>query len=908
MNNDFKFDQKKTIFLIDGSTFLYRAYYSMRPLHTSKGIAVQAVYNFCRMIKKLMNTFSPEYMVLAWDSKGKTERHEIYQEYKAGRQAPPSDLFTQKELIVEFSNLINLAQFGISGVEADDIINSLTQDYKNKGFTVIIVASDKDLYQLIDSNVFVYDPFKEELTDSSKFEQKMGFNIEKLPFYFAILGDTSDNIPGVKGIGKTGAMQLVNQFSSIDDMYNNINKITKEKLKNLLLESKDKAYLSYNLFLPRYHKIDLTDQQVKFHSDNWINARSLFEELEFKSLLKELEIEIQPDQTKPFFAEEKGYKFKAIITIEDLNKLVSYLKEKKFFALDTETDGLDPLRAKLIGFSICAEKGLSFYIPVEHNPQVVETQLAKDEIIKIIKPILEDQNIKKFLHNAKFDQLVFFNNGINLNGISFDSMIAASLIVEDWQRIALKYLSQYYLNERMLTFEEVVKNNKLKDFSYVPLDIAVNYAAGDAHQTFALKKILEDKLKELNLIKVYNQIELPLSEILFKMEAEGITLDHEVLHEIDLRLTENIKQIENDIQDLVGIEGPFNLNSPKQIEDLLFNRLKLPPQKKSAKGTGYSTDQTVLEELALLHPVPQLILKYRELYKLKSTYVDALPNFINQKTGKIHTTFSQVTTATGRLSSFNPNLQNIPTNGSGYEIRASFKPDSGSLFLSADYSQIELRVLAFLSQDQNLIDSFLQRKDIHTTTASYLFDVPLDKVTTSQRQIGKRINFSIMYGMTPFGLSKDLKIPFKEAKTYIDKYFMQYPGVSSWMEKTIQYAKENGYVETFFGRRRFIPGINEKNRTLYELSRRLAINTPAQGTAAEIMKLGMINLTKAFEEHKMGAKILLQIHDELIISVPKEKLTEVEKLTKAILESVLMTNVPLVVTTRSGQNWQEITK
>lgn len=902
------FDPKKTIFLIDGSNFLYRAYYSMRPLFTAKGVAVQAVYNFCRMIKKVINTFEPENMVLTWDSKGKTERHELFQDYKAGRQAPPSDLFTQKDLIIEFSNLIELAQSQMTGVEADDIINSLTQDYKNKGFTVVIIASDKDLYQLIDKDVFVYDPFKEELTDVAKFEQKMEFAVGKLPFYFALLGDTSDNIPGVKGIGKTGATQLVNQFASMDDMYNNLDKISREKLRNLLQESKDKAYLSLNLFLPRYHKIELTEQQVKFHPNNWINARPLFEELEFKSLLKELEVVIQPDENSPFFADEKGYKFKGIVNKSELDELCLYLKEKKVFAVDTETDGLDPLRANMIGFSVCAEKGLAYYIPVAHNKTAIENQIPKEEIIATIKPIFEDQSIKKYLHNAKFDQLVFYQAGINLKGVSFDTMIAANLIVEDWQRIALKYLSQYYLSERMYTFEEVVKNKKLKDFSYVPLAEAVNYAAADAHQTFVLKEILDNKLKELNLVKVFSQVEMPLSDILFKMEAEGIYIDLEILKDIDLRLTESIRQIENEIQDVVKSEQPLNLNSPKQIEDLLFNKLKLPPQKKSAKRTGYSTDQTVLEELALMHPVPQLLLKYRELYKLKSTYVDALPGYVNPTTKKVHTTFSLTSTATGRLSSFNPNLQNIPTDGSGYEIRSIFKPEAGHIFLSADYSQIELRVLAFLSQDQNLIDSFLKGEDIHTKTSSYLFDVPLNEVTNSQRQVGKRINFSIMYGLTPFGLSKDLKIPFKEAKIYIDKYFTQYPGVSAWMEKTIQHAKEKGYVETYFGRRRFIPGINEKNRTLYELSRRLAINTPAQGTAAEIMKLGMINLTKEFDLHKFGAKILVQIHDELIISVPLEQQAKVEKLTKTILESVIMTNVPFVVTTRFGQNWQEVTK
>lgn len=917
-----QFDPKKTIFLIDGSTFLYRAYYSMRPLHTITGIPVQAVFNFCRMIKKLIKVFNPSNMVLVWDSKGTTARKEIYSEYKAGRQAPPSDLFTQKDLIVKFADLIELPQSSMQGVEADDIINSITQDYKNKGYEVVIVASDKDMYQLLETNVFVYDPFKEELTDVQLFEQKMGFPVYKLPFYFSLLGDASDNIPGVKGIGKAGALQLVQQFESLEDLYNNIDQVSKERTKKVLVENKDNAFLSYKLFKALYYDVNMSQDKLKFDPNNWENAKPLFKELEFKSFLTEAEvIKEESNESQIYFADEKGYEFKTITTLTQLNELAKYLEDKQEFALDTETNGLSPLMSDLIGFSICAQKGLSYYIPFGHKisnqptqlvlsggpeqPQA-SGQLSKEEIFKVFKPILENDKYKKILHSAKFDQLIFYNAGINLRGITFDTLIAASLVLEDGIRLGLKSLSEYFFQERMFTFDEMVKDKKLKDFSYVQLDDATKYAAADAHQTLALKEVLQKKLNESGLINIFKDIEMPLGQVLFQMEVEGIFVDVSVLKEIGKKLETDIKILEKEIQLLADISESFNLNSPKQIEALLFTKLNLTPLKKSVKRTGYSTDQSVLEELSIVHPVPKLLLKYRELTKLKNTYVDALPDYINPKDGKVHTTFSQTKTATGRLASFDPNLQNIPTDGAG--IRAAFKPKERHVFLSADYSQIELRILAYFSQDKSLVNAFLTGQDIHALTAAYLFNVPVNDVTKEQRNVGKRINFSIMYGLTPFGLAKDLKIPFSDAKNYIEKYFTEYEGVALWMDKVIEFAKEKGYVETLFGRRRYVPGIFEKNKTLYDFAKRLAINTPVQGTNADIIKLGMINLNNKFQELNLGAEIILQIHDELLISVPKGKELQVEKITKEVLESVVSWDIPLTVTTRFGDNWLEVTK
>lgn len=906
-----KFDPTRTLFLIDGSTFLYRAYYSMRPLLTSKGIPVQAVYNFCRMIKKVIDTFNPHRMVLVWDSKGgSTQRKEMFQEYKAGRQTPPSDLFEQKKLIVEFANLIDLTQAEVPGIEADDIINTLVQQYKND-YKIVIIASDKDLYQLLDANTFIFDPFKEKVTNLQEYETSLGFSVDKLPFYFSLLGDTSDNIPGVKGIGKVTATELVKQFNNLNDLYENIDLIKKEKLKNNLLENRDNAFLSYQLFSLIFDETaKLDEQKLIFDPANWLNARPLFESLEFKSMIKDNQTsifatkEIIHEAQATFFADEKGYIFQCVQTTEQLQELVEHLKNKKIFALDTEGSGLHPLTSEPVGLSFCAQKGLAFYVPFAHKTS--EKQLTKEVVIKELKPILENSEYTKILQNAKYDQLVLYTMGIDLLGVKFDTMLAANLVLPDGQRVGLKYLSQHFLDEKMLSYDDVVKSKKLKDFSYVQLKEATNYSASDSHQTFVLKQILQDKLHELNLWKIFNEIEMPTSQILYKMELEGIYLDVNVLKTIGTKLSEDILKIESEIKILSDMND-LNINSPKQVGQLLFEKLNLPVGKKSPKGV-YSTDQSVLEELSSLHMVPLLILKYRELYKLKSTYVESLPEYINHKTGRIHTTFSIVSTSTGRLSSFEPNLQNIPTDGSGYEIRSAFKPKNEHVFLSADYSQIELRILAHMSQDKNLLQAFTNNEDIHAKTAAYLFDVPINNVTNEQRSVGKRINFSVMYGLTPYGLSKDLKIPMRDAKIYIDKFFQQYLGVSAWMEKTIEHAKQHGYVETLFGRRRYVPGIYENNKTLYEIAKRAAINSPAQGTAADIMKIGMINLDKVLSIEVPEAKILLQIHDELLISVPKNKQKLAEKLTKEILESVVNWPIPLLVQTRFGNNWQEVTK
>ncbi len=898
---------KNTLFLIDGSSFLYRAYYGLRPLHTPQGAPVQAVYGFCRMIKKLIEKFDAHNVVLIWDSKGKTDRHQLFPDYKGNRQEPPSDLFEQKELIVAFANAIGLKQYSKVGIEADDLMYSFAQWWSKSGNKSIIITSDKDMGQAIDDNIVIYDSFKDLIIDKDVFNERMGFDPSKTVFYFSLVGDSSDNIPGVKGIGAKGALELVSSYDSLQDVYLKIDTVVSKRLKTALEEHKEDAFLSEKLFTLTCYSIEKKDYNVQFDKSCWSGARTLFEELNFISLLKEIPA---PAIQQSFFdisktSKDYGYSFILITNLIDLENLIEKIKYKKKFAYDTETDSLTSLQCNLVGISICVEENFSYYIPCGHNTK--EEQLPIDIVIQKMKNIFEDKDIYKIAHNSKFDQLVLSQYGIYLEGLFFDTMIAASLVKEDWQKAGLKELSEVYLHEKMLTFKEVVEDKKYKNFSYVPLSEALEYAAADAHQTFKLQSILEHSLEAKEQKNLFYTIEMPLVLVLFDMERLGIYCDIDVLKSLYQTVVEKLDQINKTILGLIDPSyASINLNSPKQVEDLLFNGLKLTRQKKSVKSNTYSTDNEVLLELSKDHPVPSYIVQYRELYKLKSTYIDALPTYISSKDNRIHTTYSQNRVATGRLASSDPNLQNIPVQGLGSIVRMAFKPESENrVFISADYSQIELRILAQVTQDPVLINAFKNNEDIHAQTAAGIFDVSLTDVTLEQRAIGKRINFSILYGLTPYGLSKDLDISLKEAKHFIDTYFSHYKNVRPWMNNVIEDAKRTGYVKTIFGRRRYIPGLKEKNKNLYDLACRIAVNTIPQGTSAEIMKIGMIRVHSLLKDKYHNAYILLQIHDEILIECDQEDATLIEIDIKKELESVVLWDIPLAVSTKIGRNWRD---
>jgi DNA polymerase-1 len=895
---------EEAIFLIDGSSFLYRAYYGVRPLHTPQGVPVHAVFIFCRMIKKLIDQFNPRFIAIVWDSKGKTTRHTLYEAYKATRKAAPADIFEQKEYIMRFADLIGIKQIAQQGIEADDIMYSIVKEQKEHTQTIVMITSDKDMSQVLDNKTIIYDPLKDIYLTNTLVEKKNGFPIHKLPLYYALVGDASDNIPGVRGIGNKGATELAKQFESLEQLYANLDTIKSKRIKMALQASKDKAFLSKELFLLQYHCSGIEKKDMFFDAANWNLALPFFEELNFKSLLATVQ---KKHREQPKIVTQ--YDFKLITNKHEYAQLHQALSAADSFALDTETDGLNPLEDTCVGISISIQEGQAWYIPFGHK--TAQEQLEQSYVIAQLKPILESAHYKKYFHNAKFDVLVLHMLGINIQGIAFDTMIAARLVVREWQRIGLKELSEHYFHEPMISFKEVVTDAGYKNFAQVPLERAVHYAAADAHQTLKLVPVLQAALERELQKNLYNTIEHPLIEVLCSMEYDGIQLDIDMLAKLNTIVSKELTILEYKIHDtLEGKHTLVNINSPRQIEQLLFYDLGLQPQKKNSKSSHYSTDQKVLESLSGMHPVVNLIIRYRELFKLKNTYIDALPTYVNTRTGKLHTTYSQIAVATGRLASSHPNLQNIPADSAGYgiEIRAAFKPNPGQLFLSADYSQIELRILAFLSQDKQLTKAFLDGADIHKETAARLFEIPIELVDHHQRQIGKRINFSILYGLTPYGLSQDLKIPLKQAKLYIERYFVQYPGVCQWMESIIEQAKINGYVSTYWGRRRYVPGIYEQNATLYKEATRIAINTVAQGTAAEIMKMGMINVHKAFKTNNIQAHIVLQIHDELLISADKNNIIEIEALTKKILESIVDWQIPLLVTTRIGSDWKEVTK
>ncbi|MCK4265126.1 DNA polymerase I [Candidatus Babeliales bacterium] len=920
---------KDAIYLIDGSSFLFRAYYGLRPLHTSKGIPVQATYGFCRMIKKIVDEFNPNYMVILWDSKGKTIRKEIYEEYKAQRQAPPSDLSLQKEQIVNFSDSIELCQIFRPGYEADDLIASVVN--QNKKRDIVIITSDKDLYQLLSSYVYIYDPFKKEMVDKEKFISERGFSPENLLMYHSLLGDSSDNIPGVRGVGKKGAEALVKQFGTLEELYKNLDKVEKERIQNLLAEQKEAAYLSKDLFTLRTPEIKETLKDFEFDKNHWSNALDIFIEFEFKSLARgikpseavyiqsEIDLGRTIEKKLPRMRAEraiepvkKNWKCKIVDTKESLEELIKDLKKVKFFALDVETTGLKPLEDRLVGLSFAFDNELGYYVPVSHVDDDIK-QLPIKYVLEKLKPSLESEKLKKTLHSVKFDRLVLFRYGIELRGIEFDSLLAANLVRKGWEKIGLKSLSYFYLQEPMRLFSDVIGKNKT--FATVPMKEAAEYSAHDSLQTYKLKFVLEKKLNKVSKIKkIFYDLELPLCDVLYRMERLGILLKPEILKKLEKVIEKDLNNIGCKTLGAIGAQRndkdvKINLNSPKQVEKLLFDELKLPVVKRGELGKSRSTDQSVLEELSKIHAIPGLILKYRELSKLYSTYVKPLQGAVNPETGRIHTTFSQIDAATGRLASYNPNLQNIPV-GSGYgiKIRSAFVATRGKIFLSADYSQIELRVLAHISKDKNLKEAFIEDRDIHTETAAQIFDVSAEKITGEQRKVGKRINFSIMYGLTPYGLSKDLGVKQSDAKKYIESYFDEYPGVARWMDKVIEKAKKTGYVETYLGRRRYFPGLLEENRTLYEHARRAAINSPVQGSTAEIVKLAMISLEKALIKKGLKAQMLLQIHDEIIIELPKDEEDKVRKIVKNIMEQVVDWDVPLKVDIRTGENWEEITK
>jgi DNA polymerase-1 len=903
----------EALFLVDGSYLLYRSYFAIKPLQTATGTPTNAVFGFCRAIKKLIDTFNPAHIAIVWDSKGGSFRNTVYPEYKAHRPSPPSDLMSQKELIMQFISLIGIHNVALEGYEADDLLATLVRQELAK--QTVIVCADKDMYQLLeDPKVVITDLFKDEIFDAALYTERKGYRPAKIPFYHALVGDASDNIPGVKGIGEKSATELVKAFDSLDHLYQNLNKIDKTRVKTALMSDEANARLSLKLFSLADAPLNYTLNDFVFAARQWNQAHSFFQTYEFYSLTKPVIAPIIPEQDEILLqTREKNWKTTIVNTEAGLQKLYKKLCTAAIYSLDTETNTLEWQNQEMVGMSFCITPDEAFYLPFAHPTDATQQNLDRTKTLTLLRDTLENSDHKKILHHAKFDQHVLRRHGIWTRGVLFDTLIAANLVRENWKTINLKDLSIRLLSESMQTYDEII-GKQYKHFGQVPVDRAAIYGAHDVRQTIVLKSFLERKLHLQPELEMYfNNIDMPFADLLFRMETTGICLDAKHLAAVNAKVAAELKEIESKLlaatpAQQLSIDNTVNFNSPQQIEYLLFDVLKLPTVTKTAKGRR-STDQEVLEKLSKLHFIPGLILKYRELTKLMSTYTQPLPKEIYPATGRVHTTFSQTLVATGRLSSSNPNLQNIPTSsGYGHAIREAFVAAPGHVLLSADYSQIELRILAHISNDKALCKAFHADKDIHRQTAAELLGISLDEVNPEQRQLGKRLNFSIMYGLTPFGLAQDMNISPKEAKTYIEAYFATYQQVKEWMDRTVEVGKEDGYVSSLWGRRRYIPELKDSNKMVFEGGRRMAINTPIQGSTADLMKVAMLQIDQKLTKAKLQTQILLQIHDEIILEIPEHEINQVEIIVRTTMESVVEWRVPLKVALRRGKNWGEITK
>jgi DNA polymerase-1 len=885
---------KDEIYLIDGSAYIYRAYHAIAPLTNSKGVATNAVLGFVKMLQKLINENSPKLLAVVFDSKGPVFRHDLYKEYKANRPPMPDDLREQLPFIKKFVVASNIRMFEQSGVEADDIIASIATKYAQKGHKVVIVSGDKDLLQLVDDNVTMYDPMKDKIMDRAVVEKKYGVRLDQLLDFFALVGDAVDNIPGVPGVGPKTAEKLIASHGSLDGLYEQVDTLKKSKMKDKIIDNKEQAYLSKELIdLKRDVVVPDTAQEFSLQIPNDELLAELYAELEFSSLLKEI------DTSKKVETES----FKSITTKDALAEVVAELGGARLVVVDTETTSLNARRAKLVGLSLCTTLDSAYYIPLGHldkEGELIAGQLDEKYVIAELLPYLQSDDLLKVGHNLKYDYTVLKeHSGIELKGPLADTLIAAYLTESGGRSLKLDDLCQ----ERQLKltpFSEVVDGDKREDsFAYVAIEKAVNYSCEDVYGTLVLWQEFEKKLENLGVSSLFWDVEMKVLTLLAQMEITGICLDVSVLEALSIEFTAKLELLEKEIFEQAGHE--FNINSPRQLGTVLFEEKGLPHGRKTK--TGFSTDVKVLEKLAPKHALPNLVLQYRTMVKLLSTYVDKLSQLKDPVSGRIHTSFNQAVAATGRLSSSDPNLQNIPIRSEeGGRIRGAFVPGDGLVFLSADYSQIDLRVLAHYSQDEALLDAFRSGGDVHARTAAEIFSVSPMLVTSEMRRVAKSINFGIVYGMSSFGLSNQLQISRKDAQRFIDKYFGLYSGVQRFMDDIVMTAREDGFVTTLLGRRRTVADIHAKNRNQREFAERMAINTPIQGTAADIIKLAMIHCDDAIKVNGLQAKMLLQIHDELVFELPEEELDETKTEIKKAMENALEIDVPLVVNFEVGNS------
>ena len=911
--------EKPLLVLFDGNAIVHRAYHAFgatryrqaKPLTVSKtGEVVSAVFGFASMLLKVLSELKPTHYAIAFDKKGPTFRNQLYDQYKAQRPPTPDELVAQMHRVRELVEAFNMPIYEIDNYEADDVIGTLSRQAEGQGADTIIVTGDADTMQLVSPDIKVLYPkagkaFSEtQLFDEEAVREKYGVSPEHITDLKALEGDTSDNIPGVPGIGGKTAVKLIQQFGSVDDIYHRLAEVEPPRIREILKDNEEIARKSKELAtIVTETPVALDMEKCRADRYDRKQAADFMGELEFYSLLPKLPgAESGGTGVEVTSAPARG-DYHIVATAEDLDRLVSRLTEAGSFAFDTETTGLNPMLAKPVGISLAAVPGEGYYIPVGHVLLDEIKQLPLEQVIDRLKPVFEDESVAKLAHNAKFDMMVLGGCGVEVKGLTCDSMIAAHLLGE--QSVGLKALAFSRLNYEMTPITELIgKGAKQISMAQVDIKMASDYACADADMTLRLARLLETELKkETELWKLFNEWEMPLVSVLLIMERNGVALDRGILDEMSARLGEQIKGLEEKIYSEADTE--FNINSPQQLGRVLFEKLNIPTFRRGK--SKYSTEASVLEELKQSFPIAGDILEYRQLTKMKSTYIDTLPGLVNPNTQRIHTSFNQTRTATGRLSSSEPNMQNIPVRGElGGQVRQAFIAPSGSALLGGDYSQIDLRALAHLSQDKGLLDAFKHDEDIHAATASQIYGIDASQITPDMRRFAKTINFGVIYGMSDYGLEQATELSREEASQFITAYFNKYPGVKEYFNATKEQARLNGYVKTLLGRRRYIPDINSSNRQVREAAERMAINMPVQGTSADIIKVAMVNLYREMEKRKLKSKMLLQVHDELLFEVPDEEMDTMQRLVTDVMSSAVELSIPLKVDTKSGKNWGEM--
>lgn len=879
---------KAPLYIIDGSGYIFRAYYAIRHLTNSKGLPTNAVYGFTQMLLRLIKEEKPEYLLMVFDSKEPSFRKKEYEAYKANREVPPDDLVPQFDYIKKVVEALDIPRLEMPGFEADDIIATVAKKLVPPEQPVVIVTGDKDLMQLVNHHVVLLDEMKNKRIDIAGVKEKFGVTPEQVVDVLGLMGDSSDNIPGVPGVGPKTASQWIAQYGSMENLFEHLDDIKGKKGEDLKV-FRDQAFLSKRLAgLHLDVPVKISLEETRRREPKAEACRELFTELEFHNLLKEF-----GGQGKTLSSD----KYHLICQLSEFHPFLEKLKQASVFSVDTETTSLDPLKARLVGLSFALVSGEAYYLALGHR--AIESQLPLDEVIQSLKPLLEDSKIQKYAQNFKYDAHVLANHGIQLSGLRCDTMLA-SYLLDPASSHKLDNLSSRYLNHQMISFEEVA--GKSGDFAQVEPAVASQYSCEDADVTLQLAELFLPKIEEAGLAPLLQEVELPLSSVLLKMERIGIKIDRNFLLKLQSEFGERMLGHEKKVKELAGED--FNLQSPKQLATILFEKLQLPAVKKTK--TGYSTDVEVLTELSKLHELPKELLEHRSLAKLKSTYVDALLALANPATDRVHTSFNQSIAETGRLSSSDPNLQNIPIRSEdGAKIRQAFIAESGFTLLSADYSQIELRVLAHLSNDPILLAAFADDLDIHRMTAARIFDVHEGLVTAQMRASGKTVNFGVVYGQTPFGLSGQLGVTQAQAKKYIEQYFEKYSGVREYRERVLAEARRCKEVRTLMGRRRFVPDIDSKNTMSRNFAERIAFNTVIQGSAADIIKMAMIHIDREMQKSQLSSHLLLQVHDELVFEMAAGEAELLRDLVRQGMEAVVDFKVPLKVEMGEGRSWGE---